>query len=144
MLVDAVAAAAKATKEKQPQLLCVSAPADSVGKVCPSEAEATNLAVAGGCAVIAGPQEAEQAMWLYTWIYHEQIMFSIFVHKYNLERSRKPRTLLCIRSPSRQRARKASPSELPLLPREALLAKLPKRVDVVKKERRQHKVGIMS
>ena len=62
MLIDAVAAAAKATKEKQPQLLCVSSPADAVGKVRPSEAEATNLAVAGGCAVIAGPQEAEQAM----------------------------------------------------------------------------------
>ena len=96
MLIDAVAAAAKATKEKQPQLLCVSSPADAVGKVRPSEAEATNLAVAGGCAVIAGPQEAEQAMWPDTWIDHEQIAFSIFVHKYNLERSRKPRTLLCI------------------------------------------------
>ena len=81
-------------------------------------------------------------MWLGTWIDHEHIAVSIFVHKCNLERSRKPRTLLRIRSPSRQRARKASPSELPLLPREALLAKLPKKVDVVKKERRQHKVGM--
>ena len=75
MLLDAVAAAAKATKETQSQLLCVSAPADTVGKVCSSEAEAKDFAVAGGYDAFAGPQEAEQAMLLDTWIDHEQIEF---------------------------------------------------------------------